>query len=489
MVKDFTKFKEEGRKLLNKSTIKDLQAYGRELGVFRPTDCKKGVLIVKILEIWTGEIEPIERNKRGAPIKNNEFPTEIPRKLEELYQRYVVGEESYKDKNEHYLPIRIKRRWEFNDSSAIRIEYEDGKQKVYRGQFYPSNEHYMLLPLNCMGEYEQFIEKEMARYYGLEEGDVVSFFGERTEKGVYATEVLTINETSVEDFKRRSAEDLIPHYPFERIRFFADGEPQDITAKYLDWVFPFGKGQRSCVFGTPKSGKSTVLCTIAQYARRYNRGLKVFVVLLDAAPENVGKYRKFFDKENFVYASYEDEPEKQIFLAEYMLARAKSYADNGKDTMLIVDSIGALARAYNETEESSGGKVLSCGLESKTVRYVKKYLGAGCCYEEGGSLTVVSALTTDTGNAVDDVLQEEVLSVANACIYLDHQLALKHTYPAIDYEKSKAEQGDLLQSVEEIQLDHFLRKQYLPKTGVERFHAVLENSETYEEFKYNLYKK
>lgn len=486
MVKDFTKFKEEGTKYLSVRTIKDLQAYGRELGVFRPTDCKKNSLIEKILGIWTGEIEPIERNKRGAPIKNNEFPAEIPKKLEGLYQRYVIGEELYKDKNEHYLPIRIKRRWEFNDPSAPKVEYENGKQKVYRGQLYLSDERYMLLPLNCIGEYEQYVAKEMVQYYGLEEGDVVSFFGERTEKGVYATEVLTINETSVADFKRRSADDLIARYPFERIRFYTDGEPQDITAKYLDWVFPFGKGQRSCIFGTPKSGKSTMLCKIAQYARRYNRGLKVLVVLLDAAPEDVGKYRKFFDKEDFVYASYEEEPENQIFLAEYMLARAKSYADNGKDAMLIIDSVGSLARAYNETEESSGGKVLPCGLESKTVRYVKKYLGAGRCYEDGGSLTVVSALTADTGNPVDDVLQEEVSSVANACIYLDHRLALKHIYPAIDYQKAEVKQVDLLQSEEEAELDCFLRKQYLPKMGVRNFHAVLENSNSYEEFKENL---
>ena len=94
-----------------------------------------------------------------------------------------------------------------------------------------------------------------------------------------------------------------------------------------------------------------MLCKMAQYAQRYNRELKVFVALIDQAPEDVGKYRKFADDENFVFATYEDEPERQVFLADFMLARARAYAESGKNALLIVDSIGGLAQAYNETEE------------------------------------------------------------------------------------------------------------------------------------------
>ena len=491
MMKDYTKFKEMAKAYLCTRSIGDLRIYGREIGAFRPTDCKKAILIDQIVGILAEEIEPIERNRRGAPIKNDVVPPEIPARIRELYQKYVLGEEPYKDKNVHYLPTHIRRRWEFNDPSAPKVEYIDGQQAVYRGQVYFDEETCVLLPLNATDGFPQFIEKDMVRYYGLREGDVVSFYGERTEKGIYATEILTINETSLAYFNRRNFDELIACYPFERIHFYDEEQfaPQDITAKYLEWLLPLGKGQRTCVFGAPKSGKSTLLCKMAQYAQRYNRELKVFVALVDQTPEDVGKYRKVADDENFVFATYEDEPERQIFLADFMLARARAYAESGKNALLIVDSIGGLARAYNETEESSGGKVLPCGLESKTLRYVKKFLGAGRCFEEGGSLTVVSALTTDTGSEIDDVLERELSAITNAHVHLSNRLAMAHVYPAIDYQKTEVKECGLLQISEEIELQNYLRTQYLPEKGIAELYGALQSSYTYAEFKETLLKK
>ena len=492
MEKDFTKFREEGSKYLSTWKIKKLRIYGRKMGVFRPTDRSKSNLIEQIIGIWTGEIEPIEPSKRGAPVKEKDLPPEIHQRMSELYDKYVKNEGvPYEEKRAHYLPPRINRLWEFNDPSAPRVEYVNGQQAVYKGQLYFYEGKYMLLPLNFMDGRQQYVERQVAEKYGLEEGDVVTFFGKYTENGIYATEIVTINDTAVENFKRRIWDDLFPCYPFERIRFYNEetGEPQDNTAKYLQWLFPIGQGHRTCVFGAPKSGKSTILCKIAQYARQYNNDLKVFVALIDQAPEEVGKYRKFADKENLVFASYEDEPERQIFLADFMLARAKAYAESGKNALLILDSIGGLARAYNETDESSGGKVLSCGLESKTLRYVKKFLGAGRCFEEGGSLTVVAALTTDTGSPIDDLLEKETSEISNARIHLSNRLAISRIYPAIDYQKTEIKDCGLLQISEEIELQKFIRNEYVPQDDEGRLFDRLEESHTYAQFKENVYKK
>ena len=57
--------------------IAALRAYGRNLGVSRATAKKKNEIIADIIAIFCGELTPIERSKRGAPIRDDTFDPKI----------------------------------------------------------------------------------------------------------------------------------------------------------------------------------------------------------------------------------------------------------------------------------------------------------------------------------------------------------------------------------------------------------------------------
>ncbi|MBQ5930462.1 MAG: hypothetical protein IIX02_06700, partial [Clostridia bacterium] len=204
-----------------------------------------------------------------------------------------------------------------------------------------------------------------------------------------------------------------------------------LTAKYMDWVVPFGRGNRGLVIAPPKTGKTMFLEKISAGAATLNDDVTTLVLLVDQSPETVTQFRKVLSKDCLVYSTYEDEPERQLFVADCILKRAKRLAECGKDVLLIIDSLSALAHAYNETEESSGGKVLPCGLESKTVHFIKKYLGSARCLELGGSLTILGSVSNMTGNTVDDVIAAELSSICNLEIRLKEELAVRRIFPAV----------------------------------------------------------
>ena len=271
-------------------------------------------------------------------------------------------------------------------------------------------------------------------------------------------------------------------YPSKRIALFDGQTVSSQDMKYLQWLLPIGKGQRGCIVSPPKAGKTTLLLEIAQAAYRLNYHLHVFCLLIDQSPEAVGKFRKIIPVENLLYTTYEDAPERQVFVADFLLQRAKSLAESGNDVLILVDSFNALARAFNETEESAGGKVLVGGIESKTIHYLKKYFGAARCLEGEGSITMLGAVSNGTGNPADDLICSELSMIGNLEIRLNEDFAVKRIYPTIDLLQSRTQQSELLFDREESKTDLFLRGKYLPKYGEEPMRKLLFDAESYQQF-------
>jgi len=146
------------------------------------------------------------------------------------------------------------------------------------------------------------------------------------------------------------------------------------------------------------------------------------------------------------------------------------------DVLMLVDSLTALAHAYNETEESSGGKTLSCGLESKTLHYIKKFFGSARCLAQGGSLAILGTLSVDTGNPMDDILAGELLGAANSEIRLSDMLVAKNVFPAIDVAHSQTKRSDLLLTPEELKCETFIRNRYLSTFEAEDLAQLIEKS-------------
>lgn len=122
-----------------------------------------------------------------------------------------------------------------------------------------------------------------------------------------------------------------------------------------------------------------------------------------------------------------------------------------------MDSITRLARAYNNTIESSG-KTLSGGLDPAAMYGPKRFFGAARNIEDGGSLTILSTALVDTGSRMDDVIYEEFKGTGNMEIHLSRELSERRVFPAIDLYKSGTRKEELLLTEKELSSVYKLRK-------------------------------
>src|SRR5439155_1558153 len=122
-------------------------------------------------------------------------------------------------------------------------------------------------------------------------------------------------------------------------------------------------------------------------------------LLIDERPEEVtDMVRTVACPTAEVVASTFDEPASEhLHVSDVALEKAKRMVEDGRDVVLLLDSITRLARAHN-TEAPSGGKLLSGGLDSNAMQKPKRFFGAARCIEEGGSLTILATALIDTGS-------------------------------------------------------------------------------------------
>jgi len=159
--------------------------------------------------------------------------------------------------------------------------------------------------------------------------------------------------------------------------------------------------------------------------------------LVGERPEEVTDIRRHIKKitngKGEVAASNFDEPaQNQCRVAELALERAKRLVEEGRDVLILLDSITRLARAYNLAMPTSG-RTLSGGFDPAALFPPKKFFGAARNFEVPGSLTIIGTALVDTGSRMDDLIYEEFKGTGNQELHLDRALAERRIYPAIDY--------------------------------------------------------
>ena len=474
--------------------IQTLRSYARNIGVQNPTKEKnKEELIASILAVLVGDIAPQAPSKRGAPVKNDFVDPKVVTGIEELRARFSSAKASVNtggDVGDFEARLRNLRENKFvftvEDPNPQELE-ENGVRTILKGQLETLNEVSMLLPLDCQTGDRIIMSSDMARAHDLRDGDVVTCYARKQNGFLLATQILTVNGLLYGSFERGNFQENTACYPRRRVDFFKDNSDASFSNKCLQWLVPLGRGDRGLVVGSLKTGKSLLLKEIARTSGALNNGLRVMTLLVDQSPERISQYRQFTDKDNLVYTTYEDDPERQVFVAEFILKRAKRYAECGMDVLLLVDSFNSLARAFNDTDASAGGKVFACGLESKTVQYLKRFLGTARCFEKGGSITILGVVATDTGNPADDLIKAELSAIGNMEVALSNELAKRRIYPALDILGIQGNKTSGFWQEREEQLDVYIRNEFIPKFGTERLLEVIENTPNFEAFEKALY--
>ncbi len=271
--------------------------------------------------------------------------------------------------------------------------------------------------------------KENERYFGLLQVDKVN--------GKDAESLVSENGGRV---KRVKFEDLTAIYPNKHLKLETDKTP--LSQRVIDLVAPIGFGQRGLIVSPPKAGKTTILKDIAAGITKNHPEVILMAVLVGERPEEVTDLSRSI-KGDVIASNFDEPAENQTRAAEIALERAKRLVEQGKDVVILLDSLTRLGRAYNLSVPPSG-RTLSGGFDPVALYPPKHFFGAARNCEEGGSLTIIGTALVDTGSRMDDLIYEEFKGTGNMELHLDRRLAERRTYPAIDIEASGTRQEQLL---------------------------------------------
>ncbi|BBX95671.1 transcription termination factor Rho [Mycobacterium lacus] len=314
------------------------------------------------------------------------------------------------------------------------------------------------------GPHDVYVSMNMVRKNGLRRGDAVTGAvrvprdGEQPNQRQKFNPLVrldSVNGGPVEDAKKRPEfGKLTPLYPNQRLRL--ETATERLTTRVIDLIMPIGKGQRALIVSPPKAGKTTILQDIANAITKNNPECHLMVVLVDERPEEVTDMQRSV-KGEVIASTFDRPPSDHTSVAELAIERAKRLVEQGKDVVVLLDSITRLGRAYNNASPASG-RILSGGVDSTALYPPKRFLGAARNIEEGGSLTIIATAMVETGSTGDTVIFEEFKGTGNAELKLDRKIAERRVFPAVDVNPSGTRKDELLLSPDEFAIVHKLRR-------------------------------
>jgi transcription termination factor Rho len=137
------------------------------------------------------------------------------------------------------------------------------------------------------------------------------------------------------------------------------------------------------------------------------------------------------EKGDVIASSSDENAENHIQIAETVVERARRLVEIKKDVVILCDSITRMSRAYNN-EQRGSGKILSGGIDARTMEKPRRFFGAARNAEEWGSLTIIATALVDTGSRMDEVIFQEFKGTGNTEIVLDRGLFERRIFPAIN---------------------------------------------------------
>ena len=328
--------------------------------------------------------------------------------------------------------------------------------------------HGIIRPQFSPSERDTYISSMVIRKLGLRPGDFIEGTARKARENERYYGLLTVNRINGRspnsDFRGRvKFQNLTPIYPNQKITLETGATP--LSTRLIDLVAPIGRGQRGMIVSPPKAGKTTIMKDVITGIAKNYPEIHLMAVLIGERPEEVTDIKRHLvavtkgsTLPGECAASNFDEPaEDQTRVAEVALERAKRLVEEGKDVVIVLDSITRLARAYNLAIPTSG-RTLSGGFDPAALYPPKKFFGAARKMEDGGSLTILGTALVDTGSRMDELVYEEFKGTGNMELHLDRRLAERRIFPAIDVVKSGTRREDLLFTSSEYQSVILLRR-------------------------------
>ncbi len=311
--------------------------------------------------------------------------------------------------------------------------------------------HGFLRPKFRASDRDIYISASQIRRFWLRPGDLVEGVGRPPKDNERYFGLLKIEKVNAQEpetsTRRPHFDDLTPIYPKTQVTLSTpkragQAGKAPLSTRIIDLVSPIGFGQRGMIVSPPKAGKTTIMKDIAEGISKNFPKVHLMAVLIGERPEEVTDISRSV-KGEVVASNFDESPETQTRIAEIAMERAKRLVEQGRDVVILLDSITRLARAYNLAIDPSG-RTLTGGFDPAALYPAKRFFGAARKCEEGGSLTIIGTALVDTGSRMDDLIFEEFKGTGNMEVHLDRKLAERRIYPAINVERSGTRAEELI---------------------------------------------
>jgi transcription termination factor Rho len=198
-----------------------------------------------------------------------------------------------------------------------------------------------------------------------------------------------------------------------------------------------------------------LLKDISQAIAHNHPDVTLLALLIDERPEEVTDFSRTFKafgthpdgspRAQVLASSNDHSTDRHVGLAIGTLDLCKRMVEAGRHTVIVLDSITRLARAFNNSRRfASSGRTMSGGIDAKALEVPRQIFGAARNTEDAGSLTIIATCLVDTGSQMDQVIFEEFKGSGNMELILDRKIAERRLFPAINLAASGTRKEELL---------------------------------------------
>lgn len=221
-----------------------------------------------------------------------------------------------------------------------------------------------------------------------------------------------------------------PVNPLQRDRIVA---PLDVGVRSIDCLITLAKGQRAAIMAGSGVGKSVLLGMMARYT-------KADVNVIALIGERGREVKEFIERDLgeeglkrsvVIVATSDTSPLIRIRGAYMAAAVAEFFRDNGKDVLLMMDSVTRFAMASREIGLSAGEPPANKAYPPSTFSHLPRLLERAGTSNGKGSITGIYTVLVE-GDDMNEPIADAVRSIVDGHIVLDRELAARGHFPAIN---------------------------------------------------------
>ncbi len=206
----------------------------------------------------------------------------------------------------------------------------------------------------------------------------------------------------------------------------------EFGVKAIDGLLTIGKGQRMGIFAGSGVGKSTLMGMIA-------RNVKAHVNVIALVGERGREVRQFLENDLgeeglarsvLVVATSDQPPMQRMKCALTATTIAEFFKDQGKDVLLMMDSLTRFAMAQREIGLATGEPPVARGYTPSIYAMMPKLLERSGNFENGSITGIYTVLVE--GDDMNEPVADTVRGIIDGHIVLSRKIAARNHYPAID---------------------------------------------------------